>query len=145
MSKVDDPRNFEMLRRALPHAKDRARTLVELMQAVSFLFAPEIRIADEKALKVIEKSSLAFAERGTSFAAYLDHLAEVDDAAWNASVLKDASAAFAAQWNLKLGDIAQPVRVATTGSTVSFGSFEIMEVLGRATALARLRRALVPA
>ena len=43
---------------------------------------------------------------------------------------------------LKLGKIAQPVRVALTGSTVSPGLFEIIDVLGKETVLERLRGAL---
>jgi glutamyl-tRNA synthetase len=44
--------------------------------------------------------------------------------------------------NMKLGKIAQPVRVALTGVTVSPGLFEIIDVLGKETVLDRLRRAL---
>ena len=43
---------------------------------------------------------------------------------------------------LKLGKIAQPVRLALTGSTVSPGIFEIIEVLGKAKTLERLRAAV---
>ncbi|HHI96606.1 MAG TPA: glutamate--tRNA ligase, partial [Thermodesulfatator atlanticus] len=43
---------------------------------------------------------------------------------------------------IKLKHIAQPVRVALTGRTVSPGLFEIMDVLGRETVLKRLRKAL---
>jgi len=44
---------------------------------------------------------------------------------------------------MKLGKIAQPVRVALTGKTFSPGIFEIIEVLGRENAIARLRRAIM--
>ena len=43
---------------------------------------------------------------------------------------------------LKLKKIAQPVRVALTGKTVSPGLFEIMRVLGRERVIRRLDRAL---
>jgi len=43
---------------------------------------------------------------------------------------------------LKLGKIAQPVRVALTGTTVSPGIFEIMEVLGKDKIVNRLRQAV---
>jgi glutamyl-tRNA synthetase len=42
--------------------------------------------------------------------------------------------------DLKLGKIAQPVRVALTGGTVSPGIFEIIEVLGKEETLHRLGR-----
>jgi hypothetical protein len=47
------------------------------------------------------------------------------------------------QFELKLGKIAQPVRVALTGTTVSPGIFEIMTVLGRERVVARLDRAIM--
>ena len=43
---------------------------------------------------------------------------------------------------LKLGKIAQPVRVAVTGGTASPGIFEVLEILGRDRTLARLDAAL---
>jgi glutamyl-tRNA synthetase len=43
---------------------------------------------------------------------------------------------------LKLGKIAQPVRVALTGKTASPGIFEIMEILGKKQVLARLKQAI---
>jgi glutamyl-tRNA synthetase len=43
---------------------------------------------------------------------------------------------------LKLGQLAQPVRVALTGGTVSPGIYEVIAVLGKARTVARLRAAL---
>jgi glutamyl-tRNA synthetase len=47
-----------------------------------------------------------------------------------------------AESGLKLGDIAQPARVALTGGTVSPGIHEVMAVLGRERVLSRLHNAL---
>ena len=43
---------------------------------------------------------------------------------------------------IKLGKLAQPVRVAVTGGTVSPGIFEVLEVMGKEKSLKRLRNAL---
>ena len=43
---------------------------------------------------------------------------------------------------IKLGEIAQPLRVALTGTSVSPGLFEVMEVLGKETVLRRMDKAL---
>ncbi|MBW2495032.1 MAG: glutamate--tRNA ligase [Deltaproteobacteria bacterium] len=48
----------------------------------------------------------------------------------------------AAHGDLKMGKLAQPVRVAVTGGSVSPGIFETLEVLGQARALARMKRAI---
>jgi len=45
--------------------------------------------------------------------------------------------------NIKLGAIAQPVRVALTGGTISPGIFETMQMLGKERILKRLKDALV--
>jgi len=42
----------------------------------------------------------------------------------------------------KLGDLAQPVRVALTGRTVSPGIYEVMELLGKERTIARLKKAV---
>jgi glutamyl-tRNA synthetase len=47
-----------------------------------------------------------------------------------------------AQGDLKMGKLAQPVRVAVTGGSVSPGIFETLEVLGQSRSLARMERAL---
>ncbi|MEE9239123.1 MAG: glutamate--tRNA ligase, partial [Thermodesulfobacteriota bacterium] len=44
--------------------------------------------------------------------------------------------------DLKLGKIAQPVRVALTGGTVSPGIFEVMDILGKDKVLKRLNAAI---
>jgi glutamyl-tRNA synthetase len=67
----------------------------------------------------------------------LDALAEFTHEA-----LEQAFLAVMEALELKLGKIAQPVRLALTGSTVSPGIFEIIEVLGKAKTLERLRAAV---
>jgi glutamyl-tRNA synthetase len=59
--------------------------------------------------------------------------------AWSAAALEGEVRAGAAQAGVKLGEIAQPLRAALTGSAVSPGIFEVMEVLGRAEVLGRIK------
>ena len=47
-----------------------------------------------------------------------------------------------ARFDMKLGQLAQPVRVALTGGTVSPGIYEVIAVLGRARTVARLHAAI---
>jgi glutamyl-tRNA synthetase len=58
--------------------------------------------------------------------------------AWNEQALEEAVRQYAQASDVKLGQVAQPLRAALTGSTTSPGLFEVMAVLGRAEALARL-------
>jgi glutamyl-tRNA synthetase len=57
---------------------------------------------------------------------------------WRADTTEAAMRNFAEQKNLKLGAIAQPLRVALTGRTTSPGIFDVLAVLGRQECLARL-------
>src|SRR4030088_661032 len=57
---------------------------------------------------------------------------------WPAETTEAATRAFAEANNLKLGAVAQPLRVALTGRTTSPGIFDVLAVLGRDECLARL-------
>jgi glutamyl-tRNA synthetase len=61
---------------------------------------------------------------------------------WGQDELEAAVRAYAEAKNEKLGQVAQPLRVALTGSTASPGIFEVMAVLGRDETLARLADAV---
>ena len=70
----------------------------------------------------------------------LDRLtSRLRDASWTAGDLEAAVRDFAASEGLGLGKVAQPLRIALTGRTVSPGVFDMMQVLGREESLARLR------
>ena len=66
---------------------------------------------------------------------------------WDKASLEAAFNAVIGKHGLQLGALAQPVRVAITGGTVSPPIFETLEVLGRTRSLARLNdaQASIPA
>jgi glutamyl-tRNA synthetase len=57
---------------------------------------------------------------------------------WSEKPLEEAVRKFAEASGVKLGQVAQPLRVALTGSTASPGIFEVLAVLGPAESKARL-------
>jgi glutamyl-tRNA synthetase len=61
---------------------------------------------------------------------------------WQDTALEAAIRDFAEQRGLKLGAVAQPLRVALTGSTNSPPLFSVMTVLGRDESLGRMQDAL---
>ena len=67
-----------------------------------------------------------------------DHLAAAGDG-WEIAVLEDATRAFAEAEEIKLGKIAQPLRAALTGRSVSPPIFDVMTILGREEVMLRLR------
>ena len=113
---------------AMPGLKPRAKTLVELAEIAHFYVAPRPIPVDAKA-----KAQLAPAKP------LIGALAQaLGNAAWDSASLEAAVRAFAEAQGLKLGQAAQPLRAALTGSTASPPIFEVMAVLGRAESLARL-------
>jgi len=118
----------ERLAAAMPGLKPRAKTLVELASIAYFYVAPRPIPVDDKA-----KAQLAPAK------ALIGALAQaLDGATWDAVSLEAAVRNFAETQGLKLGQAAQPLRAALTGSTASPPIFEVMAVLGRTESLARL-------
>jgi glutamyl-tRNA synthetase len=61
---------------------------------------------------------------------------------WSAVALEAVVRQFSEQEKVKLGQIAQPLRAALTGSTTSPGIFEVAEILGRSESLGRLQDVL---
>ncbi len=120
----------ERLLTAMPSLKERAKTLVELVQAADFLFTDGVRDLDEAAAKLL--SPEARSGLGASLAAL-----EASD--WSAAGLEDAARKYAESKGLKLGQVAQPLRAALTGKAASPPLFEMLALLGREESLIRLR------
>ncbi len=121
----------EKLVAAMPGLKERARTLIELLDSASFLYASRPLGLDEKAASILDdggRERLAIA---------LPRLETIG--AWSAQTTEIAVREIAETSGLKLGQIAQPLRAALTGRATSPGLFDVMAVLGRDESLARLR------
>jgi glutamyl-tRNA synthetase len=118
------------LLQAMPGLKERAKTLLDLVDSAAFIFAPRPLALDAKAAALVtdEMRKLIGTLKGV--------LAEVSP--WTAETTENAIRAFAEQGSLKLGAIAQPLRVALTGRTTSPGIFDVLAVLGKNECLARL-------
>ncbi len=116
---------------ALPSLKERARTLPELAAGLLYLIAQRPLKLDDKAAKLID----ADAKQALAGLIARFEAAEM----WDASALEAIVREFAETQGLKLGRVAQPLRAALTGRTVSPPVFDVMAVLGREEALARLK------
>jgi glutamyl-tRNA synthetase len=112
----------------MPGLKTRAKTLVELAAAAYFYVAPHPIPIDEKAKTHLASAGPLLAELSAAMAA----------SAWDTGSLEMAVREFAESRGLKLGQAAQPLRAALTGSTASPPIFDVMTVLGRDESLARL-------
>ncbi len=114
--------------------QERAKTLVELVDAAQFYLQEEIDI-DAAAARKHLKAGIAEPLRALS-----DELARLPS--WDIDSIHACFKTVTERFELKLGKVAQPVRVAVTGGTASPGIFEVLDVLGRERTLQRLERAL---
>ena len=115
---------------AMPGLKDRAKTLLDLINGASFLFAERPIAVDEKA------RALLTPEARKILGDLRTVLADLPE--WTADALEAAVRAYAEQGNLKLGNVAQPLRAALTGRSTSPGIFDVLVVLGREESVGRL-------
>lgn len=120
--------------RAVDSVRERSKTLVEMAQWLRFYLIDHI-IYDEKA--AAKFLTPAQAPLLTLLTQRLADLASFDEVA-----IEHVFQGMIAEQGVKLGEIAQPARVALTGGTVSPGIYEVMAILGRERVLSRLRNAL---
>ena len=115
---------------AMPGLKERAKNLVELIGSAQFLWAQRPIAIDEKAKALLGPDARAI------IAELLPDLSKVEP--WTAPALEETVRTFIQRREIKLGAVAQPLRVALTGRPTSPGIFEVLQVLGREESLARL-------
>jgi len=130
LAKLDDTRR-EQLVAAMPGLKERAKTLVELLDSSQFLFADRPLVLDEKAAALLNDEARGIlSELVADFEALTEWTAESTDAVVRA---------YAEKSGRKLGKVAQPLRAALCGRTTSPGIFDVLAVLGRDESLGRIR------
>jgi glutamyl-tRNA synthetase len=115
---------------AMPGLKERAKTLVELIQSAYFIYAARPLALDAKAQALIDEGARH------RLADLLPRLCDLS--AWEPASLETSVRGFADAAGVKLGQVAQPLRAALTGRAMSPGLFDVMTVLGRDECLARI-------
>ena len=111
--------------------RERARTLVEMAAAAAPYLVEEVTF-DEDAVRKFLTAAIA---------PMLEKLAErIATLEFEKPALEETFKALLEVEGLKMGQLAQPVRVALTGRAISPGIFEVMELLGRTETIKRLRK-----
>jgi glutamyl-tRNA synthetase len=123
-----------LLQRTMPELKKRANNLNDLAASSLFYLRSRPIPMDEGAAKLLASATLGLLDRARA------RFAAQDD--WTAAVLEQVARELAESEAAKLGQIAQPLRAAVTGSAQSPGLFEVLEVLGRQEVLGRIDDAL---
>nr|WP_087576020.1 glutamate--tRNA ligase [Sphingomonas sp. CDS-1] len=120
----------KLLTDAMASLKPRAKTLNEIAEGAEFLFKNCPLDFDEKALALLDDSARALLGQTA------DALAPIQS--WTVEAIEEAIRRVAEDASLGLGKVAQPLRAALTGRTVSPGIFDVLFLLGKAESLERL-------
>ncbi len=114
--------------------RERAKTLVEMAEASRYFFEEPATYDEKAARKNLNASA------GPLLAAIAAALGQLDD--WVADTIHQVIEQVAEQFDVKLGKVAQPLRVAVTGGAVSPPIDATVELIGRPKTLARIDAAL---
>jgi glutamyl-tRNA synthetase len=128
------PRDLAWLEKMTATLKDRAKTFVELVEQAHYYLSDDISI-DEKAAK-----KFLIPEIKKPLNSLLQKLSDLTD--FSDGAVQQAFAQVLEQTGSSMGKLAQPVRVALTGSTISPGIHEVIAVLGKERTLKRLNAAM---
>jgi glutamyl-tRNA synthetase len=124
----------EWLAQLVVLVKERTKTLLEMVEWVKPYFGQTVRYEEEAARKFLTPAMAPvlqkLLDRFTAFPGF------------SKSTWEESFKNLVEEEGIKMGQLAQPVRVALTGRTASPGLFEVMEVLGRERTLIRLQEGI---
>ena len=120
--------------KVIPSLNERAKTLVEMAEKSTFYFKKEV-VFDEKAkTKFLNADAKPLLEKVIAGLSQLENFSTEEIETLFKKIVEEEGT--------KLGKLAQPVRVALTGTTVSPGIYDVILLLGKDQTLARLNNAL---
>ncbi len=122
-------KQIDDLTQALPFLKKSARTYEQLTEKARFILKTRPFTPDEKAAKALDSVSRGILNELTP---------QLQNVSWTRDALEAALNGFAEGQDLKFGKLAQPLRAALAGRTVSPSVFDMMLVIGREETLSRL-------
>jgi len=128
------PQDKKWLEKMIATLQERAKTLTELVDTAHYYLSENILLDDKAAKKFLTRDALEPIESLIQKLSALDDISEAN--------IQQAFTATLREKGLQMGQLAQPVRVALTGSTVSPGIHDVIAVLGKERTIRRLQRAL---
>ncbi len=124
----------EYAAKAIATERERAKNLKELAEVSAFFFRDEVEMDPKSAEKWLNAEGKAllseFYNRAVELPAFTDTL------------LSGIINSLMQEKNLKMLAVAQPLRVALTGSTASPGIYEVLSILGKERSLKRIKAAI---
>ncbi|WP_260484439.1 glutamate--tRNA ligase [Sphingomicrobium flavum] len=135
LPKLPEGADRDLLIRAMPELKARARDLHELAAGSEFLFKSRPLAMTEQAEGLLDAEAKALLGRAHAALSASEH--------WSLEAVEGVIRTVAEEADVKLGKLAQPLRAALTGSNTSPGIFDVLVLLGRDEALARIADQMV--
>ncbi len=132
--KQDETVDLKWVCKAIRSLKERCRTLKELAHAMRYYFLEYVEIDLKAKEKYINSETIPILKE------VMEKLTQLQD--FTQDKIEKIFMDIVNEKGLKLGQVAQPVRVAITGNTVSPGIYEVLEIVGKEKTLKRLRRLL---
>jgi glutamyl-tRNA synthetase len=120
--------------RAIKSLKERCRTLKELAHAMRYYLLDYVDIEPKAKEKYINEKTIPILKEVTEKLSALEEFTQ--------DKIEKIFMDIVNERGLKLGQVAQPVRVVITGSTVSPGIYEVLEIVSKEKAIKRLRRVI---
>ncbi|MGH7809919.1 MAG: glutamate--tRNA ligase, partial [Candidatus Binatia bacterium] len=128
------PQDMQWLEKMIATLRERAKTLVELVDSAHFYLADEIKVDEKTAAKFLTKDVAA------PLMSLIQNLSALEN--FTEKAIEQAFTNTLNEHGLQMGKLAQPVRVALTGGTVSPGIHDVIAVLGKERTVRRLQTAL---
>jgi glutamyl-tRNA synthetase len=129
-----DTSNADFTQKVIADLQTRAKTLVELAGAANFYFSDEVKYEEQAAQKFLTADIAPYLK------ALVEAIVSVQD--FSKKGLEEFLMNFTAERNIKFKIIAQPLRVALTGKTVSPGIDEVIVTLGKDRVIKKINNAI---
>jgi glutamyl-tRNA synthetase len=126
--------NDDRFKKIIKVHQERVKTILEYPQTTKYYFIDEVEFEEKPKKKFLKEKHKEILEK------VRDSLTALSD--FNEQPLEDAFVKIMGELDLKLGKVAQPVRVALTGGSVSPSLFEVMAIMGKDLTLKRIERAI---
>ena len=126
--------DFAEISKVIPSLNQRAKTLVEMAEKSAFYFKKGVEFDDKAKTKFLTGEARPLLEKAIAGLSQLENFSSEEIELLFKKIMEEEG--------IKLGKLAQPVRVALTGTTVSPGIYDVILLLGKDETLARLKQAL---
>lgn len=126
--------SLQEIARVIPCLNERAKTLVEMAEKSAFFFRKEVEFDEKARNKFLTEDARPILEK------VIAGLSALDD--FSTENIESLFKKIVEEEGMKLGKLAQPVRVALTGTTVSPGIYDVILLLGKEETLRRLQNVI---